>query len=91
MLPEEVRMLDNRCDKNIRARYWKDEFVSGQYRFFMYSQWYTNPASGATKEDFIKALHIDISLNYKGLDKIIDDLTKDNLIDYNEFLKIINK
>ena len=23
MLPEEVRMLDNRCDKNIRARYGK--------------------------------------------------------------------
>ena len=44
-----------------------------------------------TKEDFIKALHMDVSLNYKELDKIIDDLTKDNLIDYIEFLKIINK
>ena len=43
------------------------------------------------KEDFFKALHIDVSLNLKGLDKIIDDLMKDNLIDYNEFLKIINK
>ena len=34
---------------------------------------------------------MDVSLNYKELDKIIDDLTKDNLIDYIEFLKIINK
>lgn len=42
------------CEKNIRSRYWKDEFVSGQYRFLMYSQWYSSSANGAaTKEDFI--------------------------------------
>lgn len=54
MLPEEVRMLDNRCDKNIRARYWKDEFVSGPYRFLMFSQWYEDSKKGATKENFKK-------------------------------------
>ena len=42
------------CEKNIRARYWKDEFVSGKYRFLMYSQWYDDPRKGATKENFIK-------------------------------------
>lgn len=42
------------CDKNIRARYWKDEFVSGPYRFMMYSQWYEDPKKGATKENFKK-------------------------------------
>lgn len=41
------------CDKNVRARYWKDEFVSGDYRFLMYSQWYEDPKKGATKENFI--------------------------------------
>lgn len=41
------------CEKNIRARYWKDEFVSGKYRFLMYSQWYEDPKKGATKENFI--------------------------------------
>ena len=44
-----------------------------------------------SKEDFIKALHIDTSLNIKGFEKIINDLTKDNLIDYNEFLKLMDK
>ena len=44
------------------------------------------------KEDFIKALHIDMSLKEKGFDKMIDDLTKeDGLIDYNEFLKLIKQ
>ena len=41
------------------------------------------------KEDFIKALHIDISL--KGFEKIIDDIAKDNMINYNEFLKGMDK
>ena len=41
------------CDKNVRARYWKDEFVSGPYRFLMYSQWYEDSKKGATKENFI--------------------------------------
>lgn len=41
------------CDKNVRARYWKDEFVCGQHRFLMYSQWYEDPKKGATKVNFI--------------------------------------
>ena len=41
------------CEKNIRSRYWKDEFVSGGYRFLMYSQWYENSQKGATKDHFI--------------------------------------
>lgn len=41
------------CEKNIRSRYWQQEFVSGPYRFLMYSQWYENPQKGATKEHFI--------------------------------------
>ena len=40
------------CEKNVRSRYWKDEFVSGQYRFLMYSQWYAEPQKGATKAHF---------------------------------------
>lgn len=42
------------CDKKVRDRYWKDEFVSGQYRFLMYSQWYATTQRGATKEHFRK-------------------------------------
>jgi len=42
------------CDKAVKDRYWKDEFVSGKYRFLMYSQWYSSPKQGATKEHFIK-------------------------------------
>lgn len=42
------------CDKRIRARYWKEEFASGEHRFLMYSQWYANPRKGATKEHFIR-------------------------------------
>jgi len=34
-------------------RYWKDEFVFGEYRFLMYSQWYSNGGNGATKKEFI--------------------------------------
>lgn len=42
------------CDKKVRDRYWKDEFISGQYRFLMYSQWYATTQRGATKEHFRK-------------------------------------
>ena len=42
------------CEKNIRSRYWKDEFVSGKYRFLMYSQWYEDSQKGATKNHFIE-------------------------------------
>ena len=53
---------------------------------------YDNEQKGKiSKEDFIKALHIDSSLNDKGFEKIINDLTKDNLIDYYEFLKFMDK
>ena len=41
------------CDKSVRSRYWKDEFVFGNYRFLAFSQWYDNPKNGATKDDFI--------------------------------------
>lgn len=44
------------CEKNIRSRYWKDEFVSGQYRFLMYSQWYAEPQKGAANAR-IKVVH----------------------------------
>lgn len=42
------------CDKTIRSRYWKEEFISGNYRFLLYSQWYDNPKKGATKQMFIE-------------------------------------
>lgn len=42
------------CDKNTRDRYWKEEFISGDCRFLMYSQWYTDSKKGATKEHFKK-------------------------------------
>ena len=42
------------CDKNVRSRYWKEEFTSGKYRFLMYSQWYADSQKGATKAHFIK-------------------------------------
>lgn len=42
------------CEKSIRNRYWKDEFVSGTYRFLMFSQWYDNGKGGAHKEDLIR-------------------------------------
>ena len=42
------------CDKNVRSRYWKEEFISGNCRFLMYSQWYSDPKKGATKGHFIK-------------------------------------
>lgn len=41
------------CGKDICKRYWKEEFVSGKYRFLMYSQWYENTKNGATKDKFI--------------------------------------
>ena len=34
------------CDKNVRSRYWKEEFISGNCRFLMYSQWYSDPKKG---------------------------------------------
>ncbi len=42
------------CEKSIRNRYWKEEFVSGKYRFLMFSQWYDDPKKGSTKQDFIE-------------------------------------
>ena len=50
-----------------------------------------NQTGKIKKEDFIKAIHIDISLKDKIFDKDIEDLTQDNMIDYNEFLKRMNK
>lgn len=41
------------CEKNIRSRYWKNEYSIGKYRFLMFSQWYDNPAKGATRDNFI--------------------------------------
>lgn len=41
------------CEKNIRSRYWKEEFVSGGYRFLAFSQWYEQGQHGAHKENFI--------------------------------------
>lgn len=37
---------------NIRRRYWKDEFIFGDYRFLMYSQWYPDNGHGATRNEF---------------------------------------
>ena len=43
------------CDNKNKNRYWKDEFVSGNYRFLMYSQWYSEDVKrGATKQHFIR-------------------------------------
>jgi len=42
------------CEKSIRERYWKEEFISGDYRFLMYSQWYDDSRKGATKDDLIR-------------------------------------
>ena len=50
-----------------------------------------NQTGKIKKEDFIKALNIDVSLKEKGLEKVIDDLTKDDLVDYNKFLELMNK
>ena len=50
-----------------------------------------NQTGKIKKDDFIKALLIDISLQEKGFTKIVDDLSKDDFVDYNEFLKIMNK
>ena len=33
-------------------RYWEDEFVFGEHRFLMYSQWYKEKKYGATKKEF---------------------------------------
>ena len=36
-------------------RYWKDEFIFGQYRFLMYSQWYPDDSrNGATRREFVE-------------------------------------
>ena len=43
------------------------------------------------KEDFITALHIDESVVKQGFEKTVENLRDDDLIDYNEFLKILNK
>ena len=41
--------------KEIRQRYRKDEYVSGNYRFLMFSQWYPDHTShGSKKKDFIE-------------------------------------
>lgn len=42
------------CAKNITSRYWADEWKCGEYRFWLFSQWYDDPKKGATKDDFIK-------------------------------------
>ncbi len=42
------------CEKSIRERYWKEEFIIGKYRFLLFSQWYDNPQKGATREDFVQ-------------------------------------
>ena len=55
-----------------------------------FSSFDKNQTGKIKKEDFIKALHIDMSLKEKGFEKNIDDITEDNMIDYNEFLKRMN-
>ena len=42
------------CDPVLIKRYWCEEFVSGKYRFLMYSQWYDDGGNGATKKHFIE-------------------------------------
>ena len=40
------------CPKDIRERYWAEEFVCDSYRFLVFSQWYDNANKGATPEIF---------------------------------------
>lgn len=44
------------CEKKVQDRYWAKEYVSGNYRFMMFSQWYKDSQKRkvATKEDFIR-------------------------------------
>jgi calcium-dependent protein kinase len=56
-----------------------------------FSSFDKNQTGKIKKEDFIKAMHIDISLKDKIFDKDIEDITQDNMVDYNEFLKRMNK
>lgn len=42
------------CDPSLLKRYWQEEFVSGKFRFLMYSQWYDESGNGANKGDFIE-------------------------------------
>ena len=44
------------CEKKVQDRYWAKEYVSGNYRFMMFSQWYKDSRKRkvATKEDFIR-------------------------------------
>lgn len=44
------------CIKEVRDRYWAKEYISGNYRFMMFSQWYDNAEKRkvATREDFIR-------------------------------------
>ena len=56
-----------------------------------FSSYDTNNSGKIKKEDFIKALHIDTSIKEKGFDKVINDSTKNNYIDYKDFLKILEE
>ena len=56
-----------------------------------FSSYDTNNSGKIKKEDFIKALHIDTSIKEKGFDKVINDSTINNYIDYNDFLKILEE
>lgn len=38
------------CSKEVRERYWAEEFVCANYRFLVYSQWYNDIRKGATPE-----------------------------------------
>ncbi len=51
-----LKANQNRLDlnKNIRDRYWAEEFQSGRYRFLAFSQWYRDNIAGAHKSDFDK-------------------------------------
>ena len=40
------------CDKGVRDRYWKEEFVLNGRRFLMYSQWYPKGRNGAQRTHF---------------------------------------
>ena len=54
MLKENETRATVEDQAKVKQRYWKDEFQFGDYRFLMYSQWYTVNGHGATRAEFLR-------------------------------------
>ena len=93
---KEIKHFFNLIDINKNGKINYSEFISASIAgrkdiierrlLDAFAHFDKNQTGKIKKEDLIKALHVDISLKEKGVETILNELSDNELVDYNQFL-----